>query len=165
MDQWLRFSLIAGILTSGLWYIVAFTNPLQLFNPWLGWMPVVIILVFMGIWGFVYGQDYVEFRPLVSVLFKMYLVAMGLFYVADFVMYQGWIEDLGKIRLDESIRRLNENVGILGEENARELEKRWREEGIDYRVSALFMNFARSLMGGFLGAALLTFSILRNNKS
>lgn len=165
MEQWLKLSLIAGILASGIWIAVAFISPVHLFNPWLGWLPVMITLGFMGSWGFIFGKDYVEFRPLVSVLFKMYLVSMGLYYVADFLLYQGWIEDIGKLRLEESIRRLNENAGVLGEENAKELEKRWREEGTDYRISALFMNFARSLMGGFLGSALLTFFILRNNKS
>ena len=165
MEQWLKLSVISGILTSAIWIAVAFISPVHLYNPWLGWLPVVVTLGFMGSWGFLYGKDIMEFRPLVSVLFKMYVVSMGLYYLADFLLYQGMIKGLGQLRLEESIRRLNENMGVLGEENARELEKRWREEGEEYRISALFMNFARSLMGGFLGAALLTFFILRNNKS
>ncbi len=165
MKEWLKWSLIAGILNSGIWIAVAFASPIQLFNPWLGWLPVIITLGAITIWGLHYGKSYNEFRPLVSVLFKMYLISMGLYYLADFTLYQGIIEQLGELRLEESIRRLSENIGVLGEENARELEKRWRDEGTDYRLSALFMNFARSLMGGFLGAALLTFFILRNNKS
>ena len=164
MVDWVKYGGLTGAVISFYWVLIALVAPSYLFNSWTGWMPVLITLIGMLIFDKKVVSDltFGDFKAITSLGFKFYLMAMGLYYLVDFALYQGIIDDLGQMRLDISLERISANESILGQENASAMRENLINEGTEYTFSSLLFNFARSLIGGFVMAIIVGRYIMRN---
>ena len=166
MQDWAKYGGITGVLISLIWVTTALVAPYFLFNAWMGWVPVLITGVGIVIYdqSLVHRQGIVEFKTITSLGFKFYFAAMGIYYFVDFLLYQGWMEHLGQIRLDVSLQRIDANEALLGKENTSVMKQELLEGGTAYTFKAFLFNFARSLIGGFLLAVIASQIFTRNAK-
>ena len=166
MQDWVKYGGITGVIISLFWVTIALVAPYFLFNAWMGWIPVLVTGVGMVFYdrSLVYHQGLVEFKTIASLGFKFYFTAMGIYYFVDYLMYQGWVDELGQIRLDISLQRIDANEHLLGKENASIMKQELLEGGTAYAFTSFLFNFARSLIGGFLLAAIAGQIFTRNAK-
>lgn len=166
MPDWVKFGGITGIVIASIWVGVASLAPQYLFNAWTGWLPMVLTVI--GMVFYVHSEVVKlpkdNFQTITSLGFKFYLVSMGIYFLVDFSLYQGIIENLGQLRLDISLERIKANEEVLGKDNAKVMAQNLIIEGTTYTFSSLLFNFARSLLGGFFLAAITGRLIMRNQK-
>lgn len=166
MQDWAKYGGITGVIIAAIWVTTALVAPYFLFNAWTGWVPVLItgIGIIIIDQRLVQHHEGVDFKTITSLGFKFYFTAMGIYYLVDFLLYQGWIDDLGQIRLDISLERLAANESLLGADNVRVMKQKLMEEGTAYSFSSFLFNFARSLLGGFVLSAIAGQLFSRNYK-
>lgn len=166
MQDWVKYGGITGLIIASIWVGIALIAPQYLFNAWTGWLPVLFTIIGMVIYdnSMVVKLPKGDFQTITSLGFKFYLVSMGIYYLVDYSLYQGIIDQLGQLRLDISLERIADNEEILGKENAKVMIQNLIKEGSAYPFSSLLFNFARSLLGGFFIAAIIGRVIMRNQK-
>lgn len=166
MQDWVKYGGITGVVIASIWVGIALVAPQYLFNAWTGWFPVLLTVTGMVIFdkSMVAKAPVDNFQSITSLGFKFYLVSMGIYYLVDYSLYQGIIDQLGQLRLDISLERIKANEEVLGKENAKVMAQNLIKEGTTYTFSSLLFNFARSLLGGFFLAAIIGRLIMRNQK-
>ncbi|HMQ47500.1 MAG TPA: DUF4199 domain-containing protein [Saprospiraceae bacterium] len=149
-----RYGLLAGISTVGLFLLLYFVEPAWMFNPWIYWGSLIIYLVFM--WQAVQADrknkagNY-TFQNALQTAFLVFVVANLIYYLFYWLLY-AWI-DPGLVDLQRDMMRaaMEKNRDLMDDKQRQELLKSLGDAAaFKVTFSTTILAYARSLIGGFI---------------
>lgn len=154
----LKYGLIAG--TGTVLYLLAFygVSPRLMLSSWVMWGSLVIYLACMTLacrrersattGGY-------PFQSALKTAFTVFVIANVIYYVFYYVLFNVIDPGLADLQRELVLENMDRYAGMLGEENAEELMRRYEEEDFRVTLSNTALGFAQSLIGGFILALIV----------
>lgn len=154
----LKYGVIAGAGT--VLYLLAFyaASPRLMLSSWVMWGSLIIYLACMAMACRREREAIAGLYPFQSALktaFAVFVVANLIYYAFYYVLFNVIDPGLVDLQRELVLESMDRYGGMLGEENAEELMRRYREEDFRVTLSNTALSFAQSLIGGFILALIV----------
>lgn len=166
LDDNKKTGVICGLTVAGYLFLLWTVQKDLLFNLWvlnLSWLPY-FYFVFIAIKNYYQKQPDSDFRSMVREGFVVYLIAQILWYLTFYLLFFELDPQLRDMQAEIELKRIQESIGILGQERADEMARLLEITDGKMRARDLFKQFVPSLLPGFVIAAIFALIVKRSTE-
>jgi Ca2+/Na+ antiporter len=161
-----KTGVICGLTVAIYLFLLWMVQKNLLFDLWvlnLSWLPY-FYFVFISIKNHHQKQPDSDFRSLVREGFVVYLIAQIIWYLTFYLLFFEIDPQLREMQAEIELKRIQESIGILGQERADEMAKLLESTEGKMRAGDLLKQFVPSLLPGFVIAAIFALIVKRSSE-
>ena len=158
-----KTGVICGLTVGVYMFLLWMVQKELLFNLWvlnLSWLPY-FYFIFISIKNHHQKDPDTDFRSMVRAGFVVYLIAQIFWYITFYLLFFELDPQLREIQAEIELERIEDSIGILGEQRADEMTRLLESADGKMRPRDLLRQFIPSLLPGFIIAAIFALIVRR----